>query len=315
MIDEHDFDLPYPLRPYPKLIINAAITGMVPTKTDTPYVPVSVSEIIEDAAKCCRTGASILHIHARDKNGSPSPDKRIYAEIIEGIRSNCPDVIICVSTSGRLEPSFEKRSEVLELDGGLKPDMATLTLGSLNFPQQVSVNSPQVIEKLAVKMRENDITPELEIFDTGMINTAKVLVRKGILRGPFYCNLIMGSTYTAPATMFDLACMVKSLPPEFTWAAAGIGRFQLNMNVAAILTGGHVRVGLEDNIYYDNDKKIPATNEMLIERVVRIAGEIGREIAKPLEARQMLVLNKSTPIRIAEIPKWAMEESNLRPAD
>ena len=197
MTDERDFDMPYPLRPYPKLIINAAITGMVATKADNPNVPISIPEIIDDAIRCCRAGASIVHIHARDKNGLPSSDRRIYAEIIEGIRAKCPDVIICVSASGRLESSFEKRSDVLNLDGAARPDMASLTLGSFNFLRQASVNSPETIEKLAVKMRGNAIVPEMEIFDTGMINTAKVLVRKGVLREPFYCNLLLGSAYTA----------------------------------------------------------------------------------------------------------------------
>jgi 3-keto-5-aminohexanoate cleavage enzyme len=315
MTDERDFEMPYPLRPYPKLIINAAITGMVPTKADNPNVPISIPEIIDDAIRCCRAGASIIHIHARDKNGVPSSDRRIYAEIIEGIRTQCPDVIICVSASGRLENSFEKRSDVLNLDGALKPDMASLTLGSFNFLRQASVNSPETIEKLAGKMRQNAIVPEMEIFDTGMINAAKVLVRKGILREPFYCNLLLGSAYTAPATLFDLACMVKNLPAGFHWAAAGLGKFQLNMNIAAIVMGGNVRVGLEDNIYYDSDKRVLATNELLIERVVHLAGEIGREIANPLQARQIIGLAKPVPTKVKEISKWAMQDSNLRPAD
>jgi uncharacterized protein (DUF849 family) len=187
--------------------------------------------------------------------------------------------------------------------------MASLTLGSFNFLKQASVNSPETIEKLAGKMRENAIVPEMEIFDTGMINTAKVLVRKGILREPFYCNLLLGSAYTAPATLFDLACMVKNLPAGFHWAAAGLGKFQLNMNIAAIVMGGNVRVGLEDNIYYDNDKRVLATNEMLIERVVHFADEIGREIASPLQARQIIGLARLVPTKINEISKWAMQES------
>lgn len=284
--------MPYPIRPYPKLIINAAITGMVSTKDDTPHIPLSIAEIIDDALTCYNAGASIFHIHARDVNGIPSSDKNIYAQIIKGIRNRCPDAIICVSTSGRYETSFEKRAEVLDLDGDVKPDMASLTLGSLNFMQQASVNSPDMIEKLAVKMNEKSIVPELEIFDTGMINTAKVLIKKGILREPFCGNLLLGSIYSASATLFDLSCMVKSLPASFLWAAAGIGKFQLNMNIAAILMGGGVRIGLEDNIYYDSSKKKLATNEMLIKRIVRISNEVEREVATALEARQMLGLSR-----------------------
>jgi 3-keto-5-aminohexanoate cleavage enzyme len=292
MNDMYDqLDIAYPVRSYPKLIINAAITGMIPTKADTPHVPLTVSEIIDDAGTCCRAGASILHIHARNADGTASLDKNIYAKIIEGIRSQCPDVIICVSTSGRFETAFEKRADVLNLDGSVKPDMASLTLGSLNFPQQASINSPDIIEKLAINMKERSITPELEIFDTGMINTAKVLIRKGILSKPFCCNLLLGSTYSVQGTMSDIAYMVRNLPPGFNWAAAGIGRFQLNMNLAAIIMGGHIRVGLEDNIYYNNNKKILATNKMLIDRIVRLAGEVGREIATPRQAREMLGLS------------------------
>ena len=293
-----EFDLPYPIRPYPKLIINAAITGMVHTRADTPHVPISVEEIIDDACRCQRAGASILHIHARDKKGLPSADRRIYAEIIEGIRSRCPEVIICVSTSGRVDGAFEKRVDVLNLEGPLKPDMASLTLGSLNFLKQASVNSPQTIENLALKMKENHIVPELEIFDTGMINAARMLAGRGVLKGPFYCNLLLGSAYTAQATLFDLAYMAGALPAGFNWAAAGIGKFQLNMNIAAVLMGANVRVGLEDNIFYDSEKKILATNEMLIERIVRIAREIGREIATPTEARQMLGLSADSNFSI-----------------
>ncbi len=312
---EHDFDLPHPVRPYPKLIINAAITGMIPAKKDTPHVPVTVQEIIDDAHRCCRAGASIIHIHARDKNGLPTSDKKVYAEIIEGIRQRCPDVIICASASGRRENAFEKRADVLNLEGTAKPDMASLTLGSLNFLKDTSINSPEVIEKLAIKMRENSIVPELEIFDTGMINAAKMLVRKGILQKPFYCNLLLGLPFTASATLFDIACMVNELPGEFHWAAAGIGKFQLNMNIAAIIMGGHVRVGIEDNIYYDNEREILATNEMLIKRIVRIAAEIGREIATSSQARQILGLNSSSSGDVKNDYKWAMQESNLRPAD
>jgi len=308
-----DFDMPYPSRPYPKLIINAAITGMVHTKIDTPHVPVSVSEIIDDAIRCCRAGASIVHVHARDPKGIPSSDKGIYAEIIEGIRSRCPEVIICVSTSGRLETSFEKRTDVLCLDGALKPDMASLTLGSFNFLKQVSLNSPETIEKLALKMRENFITPELEIFDSGMINAAKMLVRKGVLCEPAYCNLLLGSAYTASATLFDIACMVKNLPAGFNWAAAGIGRFQLNMNIAAILMGGNVRVGIEDNIYYDGEKKVLATNEMLINRIVHLANELGREVANPCQARQMLGLASTAKASIKDRFS-SMGDAQIEPA-
>lgn len=288
----YDLGIPHPITPYQKLIINAALTGMVPTKNDNPNLPITPEEIITDAVKCFKAGASIVHLHARDEQGEPTYKKEIYAKIIEGIRTRCPDLIICVSTSGRVHNTFEKRSEVLELGGDLKPDMASLTMGSLNFPKQASINTPEMIEALALKMKDNGIVPEIEIFETGMINVAKVLMMKGNFIEPFYFNLLLGSLYSAPGTLFDLTYMVKSLPSGVQWGAAGIGKFQLTMNFAAILMGGNIRVGLEDNIYYDNNKTTLTTNEMLIQRVVRFAKEIGREVAPPQEAREIIGIAK-----------------------
>ena len=287
----YDLGIPHPVTPYPKLIINACITGMVPTKKDTPHVPLTVDEIVADATACYDAGASMIHVHARDDEGKPTYKKEIYAEIISGIRAKRPDAIICASTSGRVHNTFEYRSQVLELEGDAKPDMGSLTLGSLNFPKQASINTPEMIESLATAMRDRGIVPELEAFETGMVQTAKILIKRGILQPPFYCNLLLGSIFSAPGTLFDLSHMVMSLPPNVHWAAAGIGRFQLNMNFAAILMGGHVRVGLEDNLYYSHDKKELATNKQLIERVVRFADEIDRGVATPKEAREIIGLS------------------------
>lgn len=292
----YDLGIPHPIELYTKLIINAAITGMVPKKENTPHVPISVEEIIQDATACCQAGASIVHIHARDKNGRPTYEKEVYADIISGIREECPDLIICASTSGRVYNTFESRSQVLELEGNLKPDMASLTLGSLNFMEQASINSPEMIEKLALKMKENGIVPEMEIFDAGMINTARVMIKKGILVRPFYCNILFGSIYSIPGTLFDLSYIVKSLPRGFHWSAAGIGKFQLKMNLAAILMGGNVRVGLEDNIYYDCDKGTLATNEQLITRLINFSKEIGRMVATPKEAAYILGIEERKKI-------------------
>jgi 3-keto-5-aminohexanoate cleavage enzyme len=288
MNDLYDLGIPHPATPYPKLIINAAITGMVPTRKDSPHVPLSPEEIIGDAVRSVRAGASIVHLHVRDENGEPTYRKELYERVILGIREHCPEVILCVSTSGRKHNSFECRSQVLELEGDAKPDMGSLTLGSLNFPGQASINTPEMIESLALKMKERGIIPEIEAFEAGMIHAAKVLILRGILTGPFYMNILLGSLYSAPATLFDLSCMVKNLPRPVQWAAAGIGRFQLSMNTAAILMGGHVRVGLEDNLYYDQNRRQLATNEQLIRRIVRLSSEFGREVADPSEARAML---------------------------
>jgi 3-keto-5-aminohexanoate cleavage enzyme len=273
-----------------KLIINLAVTGMIPTKEDNPHVPVTPDEIAEDCHLCYRAGASIFHLHARDESGKPTYRSDLFREIILKVRSKCPDAIICVSTSGRVYKSLEQRAEVLDLDGNAKPDMASLTIGSLNFPQHASVNEPQTIQALAQKMNERGIVPELEIFDMGMLDYAKYLIDRKILREPFYFNLLLGSLGTLAATPFNLSALVTHLPPNSTWAAAGIGKFQFYVNSLAIVMGGNVRVGLEDNIFMDDKKTKPATNLMLVERLVKLAGIVEREICQPPEARRMIGL-------------------------
>jgi uncharacterized protein (DUF849 family) len=273
-----------------KLIINAAMTGMVPTKADNPAVPVTPAEIEEDARACRRAGAAIFHLHARRTDGSPAYEAEIYREIVVRVRSSCPDAVICVSTSGRTFKEFEQRSEVLSLDGDARPEMASLTLGSLNFPKQASLNDPTMIRMLAERMYERGIVPELEIFDMGMIDYAKHLIERKILREPFYFNLLLGSLGTLSATPFNLATMVMSLPAGSTWAGAGIGRFQFAVNSIAMAMGGNVRVGLEDNLYLDGAKQKPATNVGLIERLARLASALEREVASPDEAREIIGL-------------------------
>jgi len=273
-----------------KLIINLAPTGNIPTKVDNFRVPITPEEIAKDCHLCYQAGAAILHLHSRDAAGKPSCRAERYQAIISAVRRRCPEAIICVSTSGRFFTSLTERSEVLGLDGEVKPDMASLTLGSHNFSRQASVNSPGMIRDLAEAIYAQGIVPELEIFDLGMIDFAKHLIDKGVLREPFYFNLILGSLGTLSATPFHLAMMIRSLPPGATWAAAGIGRFQLYVNSMAITMGGHVRVGLEDSIYLDPQKKRPATNLAQVERLVGVARAINREIATPREAREIIGL-------------------------
>lgn len=273
-----------------KLIINAAITGMVPTKSDTPHVPITPDEIAADCAVCCEAGASIIHLHARDEEGVPTYRADVYREIISKVRRVCPDVIICVSTSGRTFKRFEERAAVLDLDGDEKPEMASLTLGSLNFPKRASVNDPEMIRRLANRMYERGIKPELEVFDLGMLDYAKYLIERKVLREPFYFNLLLGSLGTLSATPLHLAMLVQSLPASTIWAGAGIGRFQFFVNSMATTMGGHARVGLEDNLYYDMQKQRLATNKGLIERLVRLAEAIERDIARPVEARSVIGL-------------------------
>jgi len=269
-----------------KLIIKAALTGMIPTKEDNPYVPVSPEEIIKDGCKAIENGATVLHIHARDETGMPTHKKEIFKEIFDGIKEEYPDIIICATTSGRVVPQVEHRSEVLSLN----PEMASLTVGSMNFPQHPSVNPPETIKKLATIMKEKNILPEIEVFESGFINYAVYLARKGYLKEPLHFNMLLGSLGSVPANLRDLTYLVDSLPKNATWSATGIGRFQTQINVAAILMGGHVRVGIEDSIYYQYPLKKLTTNEMLIKRIVRLSKELGREIATIKDARKILNL-------------------------
>ena len=276
-----------------KVIINACLTGMVPTKKLNPNTPISPEEIIHSALKCAGLGASMIHLHARDENGKPTWKKEVYARIIEGIRRINKDLVICISTSGRNWKEFEKRSECLELNGDLKPDMATLTVGSMNFINQESVNSPEIMEKLALKMKETGIKPELEIFEPGMIHKANYLIGKGIVADAApYFNLFLGSLGTAPLDATSFAAMYNLLPDNAVWSVAGIGMFQTDANILGLSMGGGIRTGLEDNIYFDREKKVLASNESLIERMAGIIKKMGLEIATPGETRKMLNLDK-----------------------
>jgi uncharacterized protein (DUF849 family) len=273
------------------LIINFTPTGMIPTKELTPFAPIIASEIIEDVFEACQLGITMVHIHARDpETGESSNDVEIYGEIIEGIRSFAPDLIICVSLSGRIFKDFKVRAAPLELVGKLKPDMGSLTLSSLNFNKQASVNEPKTIMDLALRMKELGILPELEAFDVGMINYAKYLIKKEIISAPHYFNLILGNIACAQADLMHAGIMVNDLPENSIWSFGGIGNFQLVMNSIAIVFNGGVRVGLEDNIYFDAERNKLARNIDLIKRVHNIAEVHNRRIMSSKQLRKMLNL-------------------------
>jgi 3-keto-5-aminohexanoate cleavage enzyme len=266
------------------LIIKLAPTGMIPTRNETPYVPITPDEVARDTYKAYKLGVSVVHVHARDEQGQPTYKKEIFEDIFARIKDKCPDIIICATTSGRVHPQVEHRAEVLDTN----PEMASLTVGSLNFPQYSSVNPLKVIKHLAGSMKEKGILPELEIFEPGFINTSIYLANRGYLKMPLHFNMLLGSLGSIPGDIRDLVYLVESLPHNSTWSATGIGRFQTQINVAAMLMGGHVRVGIEDSIYYNYRKKELATNENLVKRIVRIAEEMNRDIATPTEARKIL---------------------------
>lgn len=268
-----------------KFILNFTPTGMIPTKEMTQNVPILPSEIIDEVLEVAELGISMVHLHARDpETGLPTYRKEIYAEIISGIRQKNKDLILCVSTSGRGFSEFEQRSEVLDLTGELKPDFASLTLSSLNFNDQASINSPMMIQALVKKMSKNNIRPELEAFDIGMINYSKYLIRKKLIKAPYYFNLILGNIACAQANLLNLGLMVNELPEKSIWSAGGIGKRQLGMNAMALIAGGGVRVGLEDNIWYDEERTRLATNRDLIKRILVIARSLG---LKPYEKHEV----------------------------
>lgn len=261
------------------LIINFTPTGMIPTKEMTPHVPVSVAEIVEDVHKASEIGVTMVHLHARDPiTGVPTYKKEVYARIVEGIRKYAPELVICLSLSGRDFSEIDKRTEPLMLGGNLKPDMGSLTLSSLNFNKTASVNSPETIISLATIMKEKGIVPELEAFDIGMINYAKYLERKLLIQAPFYFNLLFGNIACSQANLLHSGVMINDLPENSLWSLAGIGNEQLKMNSLSIAVGGGVRVGIEDNIWYDTARTKLATNEDLLRRIHLIAHANGRRV-------------------------------------
>jgi uncharacterized protein (DUF849 family) len=271
-----------------ELIISLAPTGMVPTRADSPHVPLAPDEVAADVRRCRDAGAAIVHLHPRDDLGEPTQSPDTAARLIAAVRDVTPDIVINITTSGRRNSELEARAAVLDLEGRVHPEMASLTLGSLNFPKQASVSTPATIQGLAERMRDRGIVPELEVFDFGMLDYANYLRERGLLGEPVYVNLLLGSLGTVAATPTNLALMVERLPPGATWAATGIGRFQFAVHKLAIAMNGHVRVGLEDNLWYDDARTELATNPRLVERVVRIGRAMGREPASPEAVRARL---------------------------
>ncbi|HOY04500.1 MAG TPA: 3-keto-5-aminohexanoate cleavage protein [Saprospiraceae bacterium] len=271
------------------LIVNFTPTGMVPTKEMTPHVPISVAEIVEQVHEAAELGITLVHLHARSETtGKPTWEADIYARIFEGIRRHCPDLVLCASLSGRNFNEFEKRSEVLSLH----PDMGSLTLSSLNFPGQASVNSPEMIRLLAEAMIEKGVHPEMEVFDLGMLHYGNYLVQKGLIRSPFYVNIIAGNISGIQANLSELGLALQLLPKGAYWAFGGIGRQQMPAAAMAVANGGGVRIGLEDNIYRDAGRNHLATNIELVKKVHDLADLFERKIMTPAEFGAMGFYNR-----------------------
>ena len=272
-----------------KIIINFTPTGMIPTKEITPYVPITPDEIVEDVLECAKLGANITHIHACDEFGNRTYRKDYFEKIISGIREHS-DIVISVTCSGRNYSELEKRAEVLNLSSKFKPEMASLTLSSLNFNRIASVNSPDVIKSLASRMLAQGIKAELEVFDLGMVNYAKYLISKGFLNPPFYFNIILGNIACAQARPLHLGLILEELPNNSVVTVGGIGNFQHSMNIMGILFADGARVGLEDNIYFDIERKKLATNWEMVKRITNQIDALGYKIASPGDVREFLEL-------------------------
>ncbi len=271
-----------------KLIITAAVCGAEVTREQTPYIPLTPEEISKEACLAAEAGASIIHVHVRDKDGKPTQDVNIFKQVVEFIRSNCPEVIIQVSTGGAVGMSPDERLQSIYSGA----EMATLDVGTTNFGDDIFVNDMPLIRLFAKKMTEKGIMPEFECFELGHIHNALRVVKEGLVSGHLHFDFVLGVPGACPADVRNLVRMVDSIPTQATWTVAGVGRYEFPMAVHAIAMGGHVRVGLEDNIYLSKGV-LAKSNAELVERVVRLANELGREIATPSEAREILGLKSS----------------------
>ena len=266
-------------------IITVAITGSVPRKEHNPAVPTTIAEQVESTAEAHAAGASVVHVHVRNDDQSPSSDPARFAEFRAAIRERCPDIIVQFSTGGRSGTGRE-RGGMLHL----KPEMASLATGSCNFPTRIYENTPELIEYLAGEMREHGIKPEIEVFDLAMLYSAIEYARNGTILGPLHVQFVLGVKNALPARREILEFGVgelRELMPESTWVAAGVGRNQLEVNRWCLELGGHCRTGLEDNIRWDKGR-LANSNAELVERVAGLCADYGRRVATPAEARALL---------------------------
>ncbi len=268
-------------------IICVAITGSLPQKSDNPAVPITLAEQVESTQEAFEAGASIAHCHVRMEDGSPTSDPERFARLMEGIEKHCPGMIVQLSTGGR-SGAGQARGGMLPL----QPDMASLTVGSNNFPTRVYENPPDLVDWLAEEMRTYDIKPEIEAFDLSHIFQAAKMAGDGRLKGPLYVQFVLGVKNAMPVDRpsFDFFReTLARIAPDAEWCAAGIGRFQYEVNEWCVSSGGHCRTGLEDNVRLDRETLAPS-NAALVERTVALCEKYGRPVATPAEARAILGL-------------------------
>jgi 3-keto-5-aminohexanoate cleavage enzyme len=273
------------------LIITAAITGSRIMRESAPYIPITPAEIVQSAIECWNAGASVVHIHVRDPiTGLGTQCMKLFREVVEPLRERT-DLVLCLTTSGipgRNLPIDERLAPL-----ALKPDLASFDAGSINLGGTVFINTPDFLEEAARRMKESGVKPELEIFDTGMMMTCLRMREEGKLQDPLYFQFVLGTPWGAAATPKALLHLYEHLPANANWSAIGIGKGHLPISMMAMILGGHIRVGMEDNIYYSKGV-LAKTNAQFVERIVKIAGEYGRPIARPSEARKILALSANT---------------------
>jgi 3-keto-5-aminohexanoate cleavage enzyme len=275
-----------------KLVITVALTGNVPTKEMNPNLPVTPQEIAADVRRCADAGAVVFHVHARDEHQKPTFDIDVFKESALRIKKIAPEVIIQLSTGARAGKDWEARANPVRL----LPEMASFTTGSNNLPGIVYENSPQFIKFLAGVFKETGVKPEIEVFETGMISNALYLQKKELIEAPLHFDFVLGAPGSMAGTIKNLVFLSESIPAGSTWTVAGIAKAEILLATAAITMGGHVRVGLEDNLFLPDGS--PASNPKLVEKIVAIAKEIGREIAGPEETRALMSLNPQFKDRI-----------------
>jgi 3-keto-5-aminohexanoate cleavage enzyme len=268
------------------LIITAALTGAITTAKQSENLPITVDEIVEAGVEAWKAGAAILHVHAREEDGQPTQRIERFAPTVEGLHAAGCEAIINLSTGsagGRAAGAIRYRC--LEL----RPEMGSLDCGSVNFGERVFENPMPFLRELAQAFLDAGVKPEIECFEAGHIENALTLRAEGLLADPLHFQLVLGLKGGSPATMAHVAFLRSLIPPGATWAVCGLGRDQLPMNVLALVSDGHARTGLEDNIYYSRGV-LAESNAQLVERIVRIAGETGRPVATPAQARELLAL-------------------------
>jgi 3-keto-5-aminohexanoate cleavage enzyme len=272
-----------------KLIINAAITGSRNLRDIAPYIPYTPEEIVQSSIECWNAGAAIVHIHVRDPHsGLGAQDPELFRQVVEPLREQT-DVIVNLTTSGIAGRNLPMEDRLKSLELG--PDMASFDAGSINLGGGVFINPPEFLELAANEMKRLGVKPEIEVFDSGMITTALAMKKKGKLEDPLYFQFVLGTPSGAAATPKSLLHLTEIIPEESIWSVTGVGRAHLPMSMMALLMGGHIRLGMEDNLYYEKGV-LAKTNAQFVERIARIAREYDREIASPDEAKAILGLSK-----------------------